>query len=142
MGLVDSWRGVSVTLVVARSDIDVDFVASTLGANVKPLAETSRIDSSPDSWAWSFGDSVNGTLEQQVFSLAARIRPRLENVRGLIRDGCSVHVDIAGTVETGSEMLVSPDLLSELASLGVPLTFTCRTETGVAESDPLSWLDG
>ncbi|MFI8435113.1 hypothetical protein ACIGJO_15365 [Streptomyces sp. NPDC079020] len=142
MGSVDSWRGVGVTLMVAKIDIDVDFVESALGANAKTLAETSRIDSSPDSWAWSFGGSVSGTLEQQVFSLVARIRPRLENVRALIREGCSVHVDIAGTVETGSEIPVSPDVLSELASLGVPLTFTCRTESGVAESDPLSWLDG
>ncbi|MER5806777.1 hypothetical protein ABT143_01040 [Streptomyces sp. NPDC002033] len=132
----------SVTLVVKKSGINAQFVTSALALDVAPLGVGSRIDSSPDCWVASFGEGAGGLLEQQVFSLVAQLRTKLEHVGLLLSDGHSVHVDIAGTVETGSRMFVSPDLLSELASLALPLTFTCRREEGAPESDPLSWIDG
>ncbi|MFD8991246.1 MULTISPECIES: hypothetical protein [Streptomyces] len=144
MSMRDNWRGVRVALVVDKDEVDSHRVSSAVGLVPERLADSSYVESASGRWTWSVrkDEDEKGALELQVRAFVAQIRPRLESLRALQSDGYAVHVDIAGTVETGSRLVVHPGVLSELASLGTPLTFTCLTEAGAPESDPLSWLDG
>ncbi|MFD4867824.1 hypothetical protein [Streptomyces sp. NPDC058412] len=142
MSMRENWRGVRVALVVDKEEVDAHRVAAAVELVPELLTDGSHVESTADRWTWNVSKGERDTLEAQAFALVTQIRPRLESLLALQQDGYAVHVDIAGTAETGSKMFVPPALLSELASLGTPLTFTCLTEAGVPESDPLSWLDG
>ncbi|MCJ0874591.1 hypothetical protein [Streptomyces sp. AP-93] len=142
MSMRESWRGVRVALVVGKEGVDAHRVAAAVELVPELLTDGSHVESTADRWTWNVRKGETDTLEVQTFALVTQIHPRLESLLALQRDGYAVHVDIAGTAETGSTMAVPPALLSELASLGTPVTFTCLTEAGVPESDPLSWLDG
>ncbi|KJY44670.1 hypothetical protein VR46_19170 [Streptomyces sp. NRRL S-444] len=142
MSMRDNWRAVRVALVVDKEEVDAHRVSSAVGLVPDVSTYSSQVESATDRWTWSVSEGEEDALELQVLTLVAQIRPRLESLLALQREGYAVHVDIAGTAETGSRLIVRPDVLSELASLGTSLTFTCLTEAGVPESDPLNWLDG
>ncbi|MER6314474.1 hypothetical protein ABT237_11990 [Streptomyces sp. NPDC001581] len=80
-------------------------------------------------------------LDRQVLDLVFAVRPNAEGVRALVRAGHAVSVDIAGTAETGSGMSVPPALLEALATLDLPVSFTCLSGAGEPANDPMSRLD-
>lgn len=136
------WHGLRTLLVVAKDGIDARNVAEVVGLGLEMLLDGSGGEWGPGTLAWNFSKEPEEELEASVLRLVAHVRSRLGAVHELLRDGHAVHVDVVGMVETGSTMTVAPELLAELASLGVPLTFTALSGVGAPEADPLDWLDG
>ncbi|MFE4373917.1 hypothetical protein ACFRMN_37940 [Streptomyces sp. NPDC056835] len=136
-----SWESVNVSLAITKMDISADFVNNALGFDDDQSAHGARIYSGPHWWAYTYTEESAGDLEAMAISLTQRIRPRLDRVDALLRSGHSAQVAIAGTVETGDQLFISPTALEQLASLALPVSFTSLTLSGTQEEDPLSWLE-
>lgn len=134
------WSSVNTSLAITKEGLDPEFVSKTLGFP-EPTSNGAVINSGPNWWAYTYDESFTGGLEEQVHSLTSQIAPRLDRVAILSKTSHAVQVAIAGTVETGSRLFVSPIALGQLASLGVPISFTSLTAQGMPDEDPLSWLD-
>ncbi|MER6200937.1 hypothetical protein ABT234_26660 [Streptomyces sp. NPDC001586] len=141
MGPRGGWRDLRVALVVAGEGLEARVVCSALALEPEASPDGSRFGSSGGRWVWNFGGSRAGSLDRQVLDLVSAVRPNAEGVRALVRAGHAVSVDIAGTAETGSGMSVPPALLEALATLDLPLGFTCLSGAGEPANDPMSWLD-
>ncbi|MFC9649220.1 MULTISPECIES: hypothetical protein [unclassified Streptomyces] len=141
MNAAGSWESVNVSLAITKKDVSVDFVNSTLGLDDDRSDRGARIYSGPHWWAYTYAEESTGDLEAMAISLAHDIRPLRDKVDTLLRTGHSVQVAIAGTVETGDQLLLSPTALEHLASLALPVSFTSLTPSGAQEEDPLSWLE-
>ncbi|MFJ5221834.1 hypothetical protein [Streptomyces sp. NPDC088400] len=142
MPKLDSWDSVNTSLAVTKNSLDAPFVCEVLGFSKLPKGGRGVVNSGSDWWAYTYVDGFTGSLEEQLISLVNEIKPLLDRLDILLKAGYSIQVAIAGSVETGSQLFVSPRALGQLASLGIPISFTTLTASGVQEEDPLGWLDG
>jgi hypothetical protein len=140
MPKVDSWDSVNTSLAVTKDSVDAAFVREVLGFNELPEGCEAVIYSGRNWWAYTYDEGAVGGLEEQVFSLVNKIKSHLDGLDALLKAGYLVQVAIAGSVETGSKLFVSPRVLGQLASLNIPISFTTLTTSGVQEEDPLGWL--
>ncbi|NUK05790.1 DUF4279 domain-containing protein [Streptomyces lunaelactis] len=142
MNAANPWAGINTSLAVTKVEMDSDFVNETLGFKKLALVESGPIISSGSNWwAYTFDERVSRDLDEQVASLVSQITPRLDGVKKLQDAGYAVQVAIAGTVDTGDQLCVSPRIIGMLATLGIATSFTTLTTSGTREEDPLSWLD-
>lgn len=141
MPMVDSWGSLNISLAVTKEAVDALFVREVLGFDELPKGGEVVVNSGLDWWAYTYGEWFSGGLEERVISLVNEIKPRLDRLDILLEAGYSIQVAVAGSVETGSQLFVSPWVLGQLASLNIPISFTTLTTPSAQEEDPLGWLD-
>lgn len=137
------WGNLSTSLVVSGQGVNSDFLLAEL-----QLADGEEFSSSEGvgmysgpGWATLTVDERHSEFaEDQAAELIRFLGPRKPALDALKAAGKSVNVDLAGVAESGTSLFVSPDVLTGLAELDIPVTFTTVRASGEDEEDPLAWL--
>ncbi|MFD4786643.1 hypothetical protein ACFWN1_06085 [Streptomyces sp. NPDC058459] len=142
MGL-KPWGRLSTSLVVTGEGVHSGLLISAmrLGGDFS-LPEGVGIYSGPGWATLTVHDRDAESADEQVTELLGFLRSREPELDALRQAGRSVQVDVSGVgSEPGSGLHFSPAVLTGLADLGIPVTFTTVTESGADPEDPLAWLD-
>lgn len=137
------WADLTTSLVVSGQGMDSASLLSEL-----QLAESEEFSSSEGvgiysgpGWATLTVDERHSkSADEQAAELIRFLGPHKPALDALQKAGKSVKVDVSGVAESGSGLYVSPEVLTGLAELGIPLTYTTVRASGEDEEDPLAWL--
>ncbi|WP_333774262.1 hypothetical protein [Streptomyces sp. IBSBF 3136] len=137
------WAGLTTSLVASGQGMDSTSLLSEfrLADNEKfPSSEGVGIYSGPGWATLTVDERHSKSADEQAAELIRFLGPRKPALDALKKAGKSVKVDVSGVAESGSGLCVSPEVLTGLAELEIPLTFTTVRASGEDEEDPLAWL--
>lgn len=137
------WADLSTSLVVSGQEADSGSLFIELHlADSEEFAslEGVGIYSGPGWATLTVDERHSKCADEQAATLIGFLKSRKSALDALKEAGKSVKVDVAGVAESGSGLHLSPDVLADLAELGVPVTFTTVRASGEDEEDPLVWL--
>lgn len=136
------WKSLNTSLAITRDKLDASAIDQALGLSRLPGVQSgASVHSGPGWWAFTFDARCSPDLDDQVSALVSQITPHLDQLKDLIDAGHFIQVAIAGTVEVGDQLVLSPQSAGRLATLGLPVSFTTLTQENRPSDDPLSWLD-
>ncbi|MFE3597814.1 hypothetical protein [Streptomyces sp. NPDC059142] len=139
MVVIDTWESVNISLVVMKEPLDAQMVCGVLRVDAASPGAGVFINSGSNWWAYTYSEEFSDGLESKVAALVDQFKPRLGALESLLGTGHVAQVAIAGSVRTGSQLLLSPGVTGRLASLMMPVSVTSLTDA--PEEDPLGWLD-
>ncbi|MET8565044.1 hypothetical protein ABZV75_32420 [Streptomyces flaveolus] len=137
------WGDLSTSLVVSGREVDSGSLLTELQlADSEEFASLEGVGVySGSGWATlTVDERLSKCADEQAAALIGFLKPRKSALDALKEAGNAVKVDVAGVAESGSGLYISPDVLADLAELGVPVTFTTVRASGEDEEDPLAWL--
>ncbi|MGW3459889.1 hypothetical protein ACWDE9_09970 [Streptomyces olivaceoviridis] len=137
------WGDLSTSLVVSGQEVDSDSLLMELrlaDSEEFSLFEGVGIYSGPGWATLTVDERCSKSADEQAAKLIGFLSPRKSALDALKEAGKLMKVDVAGVAESGSGLYISPDILTGLAELGVPVTFTTVRASGEDEEDPLAWL--
>lgn len=137
------WESPVTALTVMGDGISSESIRETLGIEGKSdIPASAAVYGGDRWWAIAVDENYSADVDEQVRELVRITTPLVDRFAELRRSGCTLHIDISGTVGTNDRLTVSPESLALLSRLSLPITFTTLANAEYfQEEDPLAWLD-
>ncbi|WP_165956144.1 DUF4279 domain-containing protein [Streptomyces hainanensis] len=134
------WQSLSLALLITKADLSPDELTRRLGTEpdiARAPGEEQAFREGAGCWILTATASdVAGLLD----ALSPRVAPLASELAALREEGYRVQLDISGHIDSGMHHLtISPDLIAELARLGLPLSFTTRSSKVGSDEDLMGW---
>ncbi|MFE2050335.1 DUF4279 domain-containing protein [Streptomyces sp. NPDC059459] len=127
-----TWTETGVQLVVRKTDLDPSLVAEAFRTPPTSLSvpdTDSQRAGRPQEGVWSLAvhKRYPGGVNEQFLELLAQIEPHSSGINHLAAQGYEITISVTGFVGNGSSFTLTPDVVSRMAALNVPLTVSPST---------------
>ncbi|KFG74358.1 DUF4279 domain-containing protein [Streptomyces mutabilis] len=127
-----TWAETGVQLVVRKADLDPSLLAEVIRTPPTSLSvpdADSRRAGQPQEGVWSLAvhKRYPGGVNEQFLELLTQIEPYSSEINHLAAQGYEVTISVTGFVGNGSSFTLTPDVVSRMAALNVPLTVSPST---------------
>ncbi|MCX2928618.1 DUF4279 domain-containing protein [Streptomyces sp. NEAU-W12] len=126
------WVETGVQLVIRKSDLDPALLSETMQVPPTSLSlpdADTRKAGLPQEGVWSLTvhKRLPGGVNEQFQKLLEQIEPHTSGIDHLTSQGYEISISVTGFVGNGSTFSLTPDVVSRLADLNVPLVVSPST---------------
>ncbi|RSS26596.1 DUF4279 domain-containing protein [Streptomyces sp. WAC08452] len=127
-----AWAETGVQLVIRKDDLDPSLLAELIRTPPTSLSvpdADGRQAGLPQEGVWSLAvhKRYPGGVNEQFLELLAQIEPYSSGINRLAAQGYAITISVTGFVGNGSSFTLTPDVVSRMAALNVPLTVSPST---------------
>ncbi|AKZ57413.1 hypothetical protein SAM23877_4368 [Streptomyces ambofaciens ATCC 23877] len=127
-----TWAETGVQLIVRKPDLDSSLLSEVIRVPPTslsvPEADSRRTDPPPEGvWALAVHKRYPGGVNEQLLKLLEQIEPYSSGINHLTAQGYELSISVTGFVGNGSSFSLTPDVVSRMAALNVPLTISPST---------------